>query len=57
MINSESSLEETDPLAIARHFCMRLATQYSFMASIPIVTRIDIVTGLPTHKLLGGTRR
>ena len=57
MINSESSLEESDPLAIARHFYMMLATQYSFTANIPTVSRIDILAGLPTHKLLGGPLR
>jgi len=54
-----------DPLAIARHFYMMSATQYSFMANIPTVSGIDIalwdlagkITGLPIYRLLGGPLR
>ena len=54
-----------DPLAIERHFHMMANTQYSFMASIPTVSGIDIalwdiagkITGYPIYRLLGGPLR
>ena len=58
----EPQLIGQDPLAIARHFYMMSATQYSFMANIPTVSGVDIalwdlagkITGYPIYKLLGG---
>ena len=61
----QSQLIGQDPLAIARHFYMMSATQYSFMANIPAVSGIDIalwdlagkITGYPVYRLLGGPLR
>ncbi len=61
----QTALIGQDPLAIARHFYMMAATQYSFMANIPTVSGIDIalwdlagkITGYPIYKLLGGPFR
>ncbi len=61
----QAQLIGQDPLAIARHFYMMSATQYSFMANIPTVSGIDIalwdlagkITGYPIYKLLGGPLR
>ncbi|MBI2687348.1 MAG: mandelate racemase/muconate lactonizing enzyme family protein [Acidobacteria bacterium] len=61
----QAQLVGQDPLAIARHFYMLSATQYSFMANIPTVSGIDIalwdlagkITGYPIYKLLGGPLR
>jgi L-alanine-DL-glutamate epimerase-like enolase superfamily enzyme len=54
-----------DPLAIERHFYIMAATQYSFIASIPTVSGVDIalwdlagkITGYPIYRLLGGPLR
>jgi L-alanine-DL-glutamate epimerase-like enolase superfamily enzyme len=54
-----------DPLAIERHFSRMANTQYSFMASIPTVSGLDIalwdlagkITGYPIYRLLGGPIR
>jgi L-alanine-DL-glutamate epimerase-like enolase superfamily enzyme len=54
-----------DPLAIERHFYRMTNTQYSFMASIPTVSGIDIalwdlagkITVYPIYRLLGGPIR
>jgi L-alanine-DL-glutamate epimerase-like enolase superfamily enzyme len=61
----QAQLIGQDPLAIARHFYMMAATQYSFMANIPAVSGIDIalwdlagkITGYPIYRLLGGPIR
>lgn len=54
-----------DPLAIERHFYAMTSTQYSFMASIPTCSGIDIalwdlagkILGYPIYKLIGGPIR
>ena len=54
-----------DPLAIERHFHAMTTVQYSFIASIPACSGVDIalwdlagkITGYPIYRLLGGPVR